>query len=177
VTADGAVPWSALPTWPSVPPLAHGLVRWAVAGRESVRTVTVHSPLEITSRDAVATACLVTLPDGTSHRISCTLVDGVCRGSYADTAQRGVYRAEFTGAAQAAPQLLAVNIDARESDLSRVSEASLPDAFWSEAEAQPAATAATGPTAVPLFRYLLAAVAALLLAESGLACWLARRTA
>ena len=75
-------------------------------------------------------------------------------------------------------EIFGVNVDIRESDLARFDAELLPSQFSDpdRAASEEAPLAERGPL-FPVFRALLSAVLALLVCESGLACWLGRRTA
>lgn len=173
VSPDGTVPWSALPSWPSFPPLVHGLVHEAISGRNESQTVEVLSPLIFTTPDSSATSATVTLPDGTSRQMTCTADAAGSRCVFGPTLSRGIYRVQ--SGSQTSPRMFAVNLDTRESDLTRLDPTRLPREFQPQDIEDAAASRTTGDSRSPLFRILLGAVAVLMIAESVFACWFARR--
>lgn len=175
-TPEGVFPWTLLPTWPSFPPLVHGLVREATAGRETSRNIMVSAPLEIICDEPPATSAQVTLPDGATERVSFSVADNTTQATFAATNQRGIYGVDFP-ASEATRQRFAANLDPRESNLAPSQPESLPPELRSHASVESSAAVRPDRSGLPLFRHLLGAVAVLLLTESGLACWFARRRA
>ncbi|MGE0760768.1 MAG: BatA domain-containing protein, partial [Pirellulaceae bacterium] len=125
-TAEGAIPWSALPSWPSFPPLVHGLVRWAVDGRAERSDYRIHQPVVIPAPPD-ATSVRVTRPDGTSRSLPDLPIPADPRVTFVPTQEIGVYEFSFPGStAQGSPRKVAVNGDTRESDPARVEPEMLP---------------------------------------------------
>src|SRR5207237_1215713 len=63
-------PWTALPTWPSFPPLVHEMLRWAMAGRAADRTVTVGDDLtDVVPARLPEAAISLRGPDGIDERL------------------------------------------------------------------------------------------------------------
>ena len=179
-TAEGRVPWTALPTWPSFPPLMDGLIRSATAGRDSPRNTFVGSPLQITSTETTSSSAQITTPDGSIRQIGLSAHDGLSRGTFSDTLAAGIYSAEIAsagGPSFSSHQRFAVNLDPRESDLSRIPAAMLPLSLQADVELESGDPVVPSFHGVTLFRYLLGAVAVLLVLESALASWFGRRAA
>jgi hypothetical protein len=174
-TADVNVPWSALPAWPSFPPLVHAMVHWSVEGRDVEGQQEVGTPLEFIAPSPSVPAAIVTLPDASTQRVACSLVEGVRRGTFAETATSGVYRVTFPESDPPSDRSFAVNLDTRESDLARTVDDLLPDFFLATADSHQDGIRAPGTTRTSLFRALLGIVAVMLVCESAMACWFGRR--
>jgi von Willebrand factor type A domain/Aerotolerance regulator N-terminal len=164
------VPWTAISTWPSFPPLVQEMLALAVRGQSQHRNLLVGEPLEGNLRGAAAQGVLsVIAPDGTSERVPLKAEGDESQWVYHSPAWSGLYRAQF-GASLNPTQLFAVNVNPRESNLERFDPELLPSQFrrdlptWDQ-------TTATLPASRPTqyFRYLLGLVLVLLLTESFLA--------
>lgn len=163
-------PWTAMSTWPSFPPLVHEMLAYANSGRQAQRNVLVGDLLTGVLPNATAQQTMQMLaPDGRSERVSLKSQGEDAIWSYSDTMLSGMYEAKF-GPPLDAQQLYAVNVNPRESDLTRVDPETLPEALRRDAPsttAEPAALA-TGRS-WELFRFFLGAVLVLLLVETVLA--------
>lgn len=176
------VPWTAWPTWPSFVPLIQELVRSAAGGIVEQRNVLVGQSIGGQLADVPFTIPLSVVPPSTGdmsappeQKLSLQSADSSMSWTFDGTTQAGVYRVRI-GAPRDEERLFAVNLDTRESDLSRVDPALLPGVLQRE----PIATD-DGPNVVnastqriSLFRYVLGALLVLLLTESAVACRLGR---
>lgn len=164
------VPWTAISTWPSFPPLVQEMLALAVRGQSQHRNLLVGEPLEGNLRGAAAQVVLsVIAPDGTGERVPLKSEGDESRWVYHGPAWSGLYRAQF-GDSLHPPQWFAVNVNPRESNLERFDPELLPSQFrrdlttWDQAAGS---LPANRPT--QYFRYLLGLVLVLLLSESFLA--------
>jgi hypothetical protein len=184
--SEPAVPWSALATWPSFPPLMHEMLKSAVQGRQTRWNRLVGEGLQGPLPDWTAAArATLTLPDDAEVALEVDSARVPPRFSYFDTFRSGVYRVTMQGSPQpdgstsqiaAAPQIFAVNVDPREGQLERYDAALLPSQFTAS---QPA-TRASEDTALPAamhswYRVCLAALLALVLTETALGRWFGQR--
>ncbi|MGE0757884.1 MAG: hypothetical protein AB7O38_12725, partial [Pirellulaceae bacterium] len=98
------------------------------------------------------------------------------RVTFVPTQESGVYEFSFPGStAQGSPRKVAVNGDTRESDPARVEPEMLPSGFAKRESDLATDAPVAAERSKPLFRGLLVIVLALLLGESVLAGWFARR--
>ena len=162
------MPWTALSEWHSFGPLLYEMLAAASSGRFANREVTVGQTVVGGLTGASAGAPLeITLPGGEIEKVRLRVEGDRSVWSFDNTLTAGVYRAN-AGDPEAEEQLFAVNLDTKESDLSRVAVEDLPPALQSDAAAvgeDDAATAALGPRSY-LYRWLLIGVLALLVIES-----------
>ncbi|UUO08066.1 VWA domain-containing protein [Blastopirellula sp. J2-11] len=166
-TATGSgQPWSALPTWPSFPPLVQETLAQLVRGESDRQNILVGQVLQgrLTSSSAAVTAAITTPRDET-QRLG-RLPDG--SWAFDETETSGVYRLKVSDRPHA-DELFAANLQTVESDLTKVARDELPPVLF-QANADDGAYFAAGIAAgVPLFRILLISVLALLLLEPVLA--------
>ena len=112
--------WTAMPLWPSFVPLVQEIVAWCAAGQLQQRNVMVGEPLEASWTLAAAeTPPRVQSPDGRTHTVKLRAAGDYSSLSYADTAQSGIYLAQF-GPPINRSQTFAVNVDTAEGDLARI---------------------------------------------------------
>lgn len=164
------VPWTALPIWPSFPPLIQEMLNESLAGSAQNRNLQVGDPIEATlPSTAVAPWVTITNPAGARQRVAIQAEGGREQCFYPDTDRCGVYRLQWD-TAEAAGRAYAVNLITRESQVDRLDPVALPRAFRAGQTAVED-TAAAVPAAAPaaLFRYLLAIVLVLVLLETFLA--------
>jgi hypothetical protein len=162
--------WTALPTWPSFPPLVHKITQFAIGERQQGRNVLVGEPLNatLTLDNQEVSASVVTPADG-AELVPLRPDGSEQTWEYTGTATAGIYRVQI-GADRNRLQQFAVNLNTQESDLSRFDPSLLPDSWRDQRMA--AADNRIGPAARdnwPLFRLALAGVLALLMAETVLA--------
>ncbi|PQO42999.1 VWA domain-containing protein [Blastopirellula marina] len=164
--AGSGQPWTALPTWPSFPPLVQETLAQVVRGESDQRNVLVGQMLQgkLTASSAAVTAAITTPLDET-QRLG-RLADG--SWAFDETETSGIYRLEVSDRSNES-DLFAVNLRTAESDLTQVSRDELPAVLF-QANADEGAFLATNIVdGVPLFRILLMSVLALLLLEPVLA--------
>jgi hypothetical protein len=165
-------PWTALATWPSFPPLVHEMLRLALAGRSEGRNLLVGDELTgLAPLNSAEETVTVSGPVGQSERVSIRSAAGEGRWSYSPTSISGVYEARIG----ATTRRYAVNVNPRESDLTRLSPDLLPSQFRREpASAADESSPLGGSEAVSYFRWLLGAVLVLLVVEPCLAWQIGR---
>ncbi|TWT39705.1 VWA domain-containing protein [Blastopirellula retiformator] len=166
ITTGSGQPWSALPTWPSFPPLVQETLAQIVRGESDRQNVLVGQVLQgrLTASSSAVTAAITT-PRKETQRLG-RLPDG--SWAFDETEVSGVYRLQVSDRADA-DALFAVNLRTAESDLTQVSREDLPPVLF-EASTDEGAFLATGIVeGIPLFRMLLIAVLTLLLLEPILA--------
>jgi len=158
-------PWTAITAWPSFPPLVHEMLNLASSGRWQRRNGLVGEPLnsQVPEGIDVASARLTTPADGDA-RLGVDL--GNRRWNFADTLHCGIYRARY-GAAESAQEVFAVNLETRESDLTRQDLDTLGEYFRRGGADDHLAPAQQAET--PLFRLLLGGVIVFLITDSWLA--------
>lgn len=161
--------WTALPTWPSFPPLVHTMLQFAVSGQQQARNTLVGEPLVASLHSATAALATVTTPENRTERIPARTEGAEQQWIFDGTWGSGFYQLQY-GQNGDQTSWFAVNLDTRESDLSLVERDMLPSQFR---EAPPEPVMVSAGTAVqdkwPLFRLVLLSVVALLLAETVLA--------
>jgi hypothetical protein len=163
-------PWTALPTWPSFPPLVQEMLAYATSGRTAERNVLVGDPLSGVLQNAtLAQALEIASPNGRTERVSLEPEGEDATWNFGSTTASGIYEARF-GPPREMAQLYAVNVNTRESDLECLDVDLLPSQISTDALTQEAATT-TIPTGRPteLFRWFLGSVLLLLVAETILA--------
>lgn len=176
------VPWTAWPSWPSFVPLIQELVRSAAGGLVEQRNVIVGQPIGGQLHEVPFTIPLSVVPPPTSEteaplaqKVSLQSTDSNSSWTFDGTTYAGIYRVRI-GPPRDEEQLFAVNLDPRESDLSRVDAALLPGVLQREPAADedgPNVSHSTSPRK-SLFRYVLGALLVMLLTESTVAWRLGR---
>lgn len=178
-TTTPPTPWTALPTWPSFPPLVQEALSLAAQGREEGRNRLVGEPLSSLVRAALPDTRLTLTPPAASGRTEATArplrleSEGeLWRWAYGETLLSGLYAVQF-GAPLNRVEQFAVNVDPRESALQRIDPALLPAELVSTKPANGSGTAAGATTTANYawFRPLLLTVIALLALESFLGRW------
>lgn len=174
---DPPGPWSAWSAWPSFPPIVHCLVDAAISPQLSARNVLVGDDISgQIPAEAMASEITISLPDGSEQRITASPTSRSF-WQFAGTSEAGAYIVSFVGGDPQLSQVIAANVDTKESDLARIDSASLP------AEIRPSETNTVNqPTSkqeanTPLFRWMLLLVLTAVVAESSLAWKLGRGTA
>jgi hypothetical protein len=170
---DPPTPWTALPTWPSFPPLAHEMLRLALSGRGDGRNLLVGEELVATLPGAGAEEFVqLRGPGELTERVPLRNQAGESQWSFGPVVTSGVYEA----GSDSTVQRFSVNLDPAEGDLARFDPELLPAQLRREKvdAAADAGPLAGGETA-SYFRWLLAAVLGLLAVESCLA-WLFGRS-
>ena len=170
LSTQPAIAWTALPTWPSFPPLVHTILQFALSTQQQVRNAIVGEPLVASANTATPPPlATVTTPDNRTERIPVNDEGLDHQWTFDATQISGFYRIQYGTDMDSGPSF-AVNLDTRESDLALVDRGLLPSQFR-EAPAEPVVISArTGvQDQWPLFRLALLLVVALLLAETLLA--------
>ncbi len=173
-------PWSMIASWLNSQPFIAGLWKAAVGGRIDERNVEVGEAFggryEMTSGDG---RIYVTTPSGPVEKIPPATESDAGRWSFGETDFSGIYTVR-AGAENAAPQLFAVNVNTRESDLEKLHPEDLPEGFTMRSEWQDVETMQSvdlpSPT-LTLHKTLLYIVLGLLFTEIGLAWWIGHRSA
>lgn len=183
VATSADLSWTTMPVWPSYVPVVQELLAFAVEGRAADRNQAVGDALGGLGRLPAAPAEWTIRPPGIDPVTVRAVTEGDWnRWTFADTFTSGVYRAAPAGRDDR-ELLFALNVDPRESDLARLPMDELRTQVWPGVRfvgqsnwAEPGADAG-GPLleAKSWHQFLLAAVVGLLLFESFLAWFLARR--
>ena len=167
-TSDPIVPWSALISWPSFPPLVHEMVNFSVSGREARRNFLVGERWDVASLAESNTEVVVVDPTGQKQRTSIDAAQ--------NTRLSGVYRIEHPST-EFPTELVAVNLDTHEGDLERLPSDDLPSQFGrGAANLDDSSGLVANDHPSQLFRLVLGAVFLLVLAESTFAWWLSTRS-
>jgi hypothetical protein len=179
-TTDPPRSWTALPSWPSFPPLIHEMLRYAISHQHEHRNLLVgdelHSTLPATASVNGASASAqpssptvtITGPALVQEQVPLAFEGAGAVFRFTPTAHSGIYEARLGDLVQR----FAVNLDTSESELTRLNPEHLRSLIQHKTDEQ--AVPATG-TSAPFFRWLLAAVLALLVAEPCVAWSFARR--
>jgi hypothetical protein len=173
-STDPPTPWTAFSSWPSFPPLVHEMVHWSISGRGEGRNIEVGAELTDTVPSALpGEQANVTLPDGSVERLRLTWDGREARWTMPETATSGVY---IAGVGERPVRRFAVNLNAGESDLSRLDKELLPSQFAQDLPSHEDAASVLGPSpgAGSYFRGLLAILFALVLVEPCLAWFFGR---
>jgi hypothetical protein len=168
--------WNAMASWPSFLPLMQQLVQTVLNTGVERKNVLAGEPLQGNVNDLVERARVTIIrPDRSENQISTEALDagGSLAWIYGSTETRGIYRVQAAGVRE---QLFAVNINPIESSLDSLTPGQLPQA---DATKQSLDNMVVAPTPLEhddqLARILLAALLALLVAESLLAWAMGRR--
>lgn len=112
--------WSNWPLWPSYLPLIQEMVLYAVSGRWGERQHLVGQPLtHVYPATGVEVDAAVTRPDGQTQTAKMSLSDGASQLSFDATELSGIYEVTL-GHPLPRTDLFAVNVDPRESDLTKL---------------------------------------------------------
>ncbi|MCA9119698.1 MAG: BatA domain-containing protein [Planctomycetaceae bacterium] len=165
-TTSPPIPWTALASWPSFPPLMHEIVHFVESDRVARRNLTIGDPLVLPIPTKLANAAgTLTLPNRREIRM---LTQNTERAwTYSETDQPGIYRL-VTDGPMTTPATFAVNLPTLESNLEAVSPSSLADVFDKGGQLDITSTGAQQRD-IPLFRLALGSVLLLLITETVLA--------
>jgi hypothetical protein len=161
-TSDPATPWTALPAWPSFLPLVHEMLHSSLVGHAASRNLFVGEDLTgALPANSAELDLMISGPDGLEERLPVELAGG--EGHWRFAADRiGPY--EVRG--QNLRQRFAVNVDPRESDLTRAELDVLPVSITrGSLDSADEIASGSAPQGAGYFRWLLGAVLALLMAE------------
>ena len=112
--------WGPWPLQASFTPIVHETVRFAVSGRWTERQLEVGEPLiRSVSTRAFDLQATIRQPDGAQDPVSIADADGFARINYDETERSGLYEVQL-GPPLNQSEWFAVNVDARESDLAKV---------------------------------------------------------
>ena len=159
-------PWTALPTWPSFPPLVQETLTRVVRATNEVRQVDVGEAFQGAIRGTYADlSVVVERPDGGRERAPVHVEGRDTRWVYPEVQLSGIYTVHY-GEPLNRQELFAANPDPGESSLQRLEPEMLPPVFHTGL--QPDRTAQTLPVTQPAqyYRHLLALLLVLLLMES-----------
>lgn len=177
VATSADTSWTAMPLWPSFPPLVHEMLGYALGGQIQERNLLVGQSLGGSIPAAAGDVPLSVLcPDGRREPVRPQAEADSSTWTYGDTLTSGVYTAQI-GPPPARSELFAVNVDPVESDLAALAPDELRDVVWPDVpfvhrstwenlERQPLTRSGRRSG---LARHLLYAVLALLFAETFLA--------
>jgi hypothetical protein len=113
--------WGTWPLWPSFLPLVHEIVHYAVSGRWGARQKLVGEPLtEVLPPTAIDVDVSVESPDGQTHLAHVVREESASQFTFEHTSPSGIFSVNFAQPV-ARSELFAVNIDPRESNLSKLS--------------------------------------------------------
>jgi hypothetical protein len=114
--------WSSWALWPSFVPMVREMVLHASAGRAMQRQQLVGTPLSLTIAGSLLSRDLaVARPDGDAVVVSLTGGAGFSQFGYENTDLSGIYEARLPPPLLR-PELFAVNVDNRESDLTKLEQ-------------------------------------------------------
>jgi hypothetical protein len=165
--AEPPTPWTALPIWPSFPPLIHEMLRLALVGRTAERNIVAGDDLAgVAPSELAESTILVTGPGQLKETLRVHDEAGERRWMLGHAGTSGVYDVHFG----AVVQRYAVNVDPSEGNLARIDAELLPSQLRHESSKEtiqrvwPAQAVGRAD-----FRWLLTVVLMLLLAEPLLA--------
>jgi hypothetical protein len=122
-SADTA--WTPMPLLPSYVPIIQEILAYAVAQRQQRRNVLVGESIGAALTRFQANGLItIKTPDGRSETAPLDAAGGVAGWNFASTDPSGIYMAFHDGEAET-PELFAVNVDPKESDLAKLSEMEL----------------------------------------------------
>ncbi len=175
---SGSEPWNAMAAWPSFLPLMQQLVHSTLADSTTSYNLSVGEPLGGSQRAAGDTSLVrVMRPDGIEAEVQASATDanGMRDWSYPATMRRGLYQVTTQGNP---PRPFSVNIDPVQSDLRSVATNRLPKStVKTPSQLTANLDASTIPNSNAMVRWLLGALAVMLITESWLAWQLGRRLA
>jgi hypothetical protein len=160
-TRNPPLPWNALDTCPSFPPLAQEMLQYVVTADAATRNLLAGGELS-GNLPAEATASSVTILDPSGNRAE-TPVRGD-DGAWSHRAEQGAGIYQVLQPSTDRREAFAVNVDTRESELARIDPEQLPKELRLETREHSAAARLEPPR--PWFRSFLFAVLGLLLLES-----------
>jgi hypothetical protein len=186
VATSADTSWTTMPMWPSYVPIVQELLAAAVGGKLQERNVEVGQALGNSVRTLASEVKLdVRPPVGDVRPLKLESEGDYARWSFGDTDSSGLYVAQF-GPPVSRNETFAVNVDTRESDLTKLEAAELRGEevwpginFHYETNWQNLDEAPSGEISrrAGLHRWLLVGVLGLLLTETVLAWRFGRRTA
>jgi hypothetical protein len=164
--ASSSAVWSALPTWPSFPPLMHGLLLYAVRGRAPLRNALVGESLTSRLADGGGdSVVVVSTPDDRTERVPVRVQGTDRQWMYGPTEWSGIYRVS-AGSPNQSQENFAVNVDTGESDVARTSRAELPPQIKDQVIHHSGTRALASDNDWPLFRVVLSVLLLTLFLET-----------
>lgn len=127
--------WGSWALWPSFLPMVHRMVQYAASGRTQRSLVVGDRLRREYPIQTVGLPVTVQRPDGRRSPGRSTLDDGATAVTFAETSQSGIYRLVL-GPPLNETELIAVNIDPRESDLRTLDERELASTLLAGIDAQ-----------------------------------------
>jgi hypothetical protein len=184
VATSADVSWTTMPMWPSYVPIVQELLSAAVGGRLNERNVAVGQSIGAAVRTAASDVKLnVRPPLGEVKQAKLISEGDYSAWSFQETDQSGLYVAQF-GVPLSRNETFAVNVDTKESDLTKLELAELRgdevwpginfdyETNWQNLDEKPSGEISRR---AGLHRFLLYGVLGLLLAETILAWQFGRR--
>ena len=134
VTTSVSERWTNWPLWPSFVPMVQELVRFAGSGRAGERQQVVARPLTGTFPGGTVDAeVTVSRPDGQVQPATVTRADDLSQFSYEGTDLSGTYEVQI-GPPVPHSSVFAVNVDSRESDLTKLEKEELSTGLLADIE-------------------------------------------
>jgi hypothetical protein len=171
-------PWTLFVATQSFQPIVQEILAYTLRGQVQSKAANVGESIGGSVPPAAATTSIaVQTPENRTEQVRAIADGPESRWSYDETWYSGLYHAGLA-AAGASDQIVAVNIDLAESDLTKVSPDELPRSLTALVQGQDFATAGANDIAPRggLHRPLLYVALLLLLVESGLAWFLGYRS-
>jgi len=133
VATSADTSWTSLPVWPSYVPIVHNLLKYGLRGQQSERNVLAGRAIgDVLPPAARDTSVMVETPAGEQRVVRFDEAEGLRRWQFVDTDRSGIYAAQF-GAPAGRRELYAVNVDASEGDLAKLTAEELENNVWPEA--------------------------------------------
>jgi hypothetical protein len=130
VATSAEVAWSGLPLWPSFVPLVQETLSYLMAGEVKQRNLIVGEPIAVTAPATAADSpATVQTPDGRSVHLALRLRGETAGLEFTDTGRNGFYTVTV-GSPLNRREMLAVNVDSKESDLAQITLEGLRDEVW-----------------------------------------------
>jgi hypothetical protein len=172
-------PWTLLVATQTFQPIVQEILAYTLRGQLESKVATIGETVGGNVPLAAAnTSIAIEIPENRTEHVRVVADRHQSRWSFDDTWYSGLYHASLAEAG-ASDQIVAVNLELSESDLSKLSPDELPPSLTALAQGQDFTTANTSDLAPRggLHRPLLYAALILLLIESGLAWFLGHRSA
>jgi len=131
VATSADISWTPMPMWPSYVPIVQEVLAFAIGGRFRQRNLMVGERLgESISAAAAGTSLFVQSPDGRNEEELRLRAEGdTAVWSFSNTQTSGIYTVRF-GPPVSRSESFAVNVDTRESDLTKLAPEQLRDEVW-----------------------------------------------
>lgn len=163
--------WTGFAAWPSFLPFVQQLVQWSVS-TSTAHSLLIGQSIQGNGGDESATTIEIRKPEGGNQRIPLNHLPEGTRWRLMQTEQMGIY--QYHDGVQ--DRSIAVNVDASEGDLAIADWSPLVDRFESLKDQEKRSSADSERSMkTPLFRFLLAGLLAVLVAEMSVVRWMQRR--